>query len=117
MVEGVKNYNIAVKKRGDDITFLRKIVSGGADESFGIEVAKLAGVPNAVIKRAKAVLKDLESNMPKIEVREVEKEEETQISMLDIGSNQVADRLRTMQVETMTPIEAMNALYELKKLL
>lgn len=117
LVEGVKNYNIAVKKRGDDITFLRKIVSGGADESFGIEVAKLAGVPNAVIKRAKAVLKDLESNMPKIEVREVEKEEETQISMLDIGSNQVADRLRTMQVETMTPIEAMNALYELKKLL
>lgn len=116
LVDGVKNYNIAVKKRGDDITFLRKIVPGGADESFGIEVAKLAGVPNAVIKRAKAVLKDLESNMPRIEVRAVETEEEPQVSMLDLGSNQVAERLRAMQVETMTPIEAMNALYELKKL-
>ncbi len=114
LVDGVKNYNIAVKKRGDDITFLRRIVPGGADESFGIEVAKLAGVPNAVIKRAKSVLKDLESHMPRIEVREVE--EEMQVSMLDLGSNQVADRLRAMQVETMTPIEAMNALYELKKL-
>lgn len=116
LVDGVKNYNIAVKKRGDDITFLRRIVPGGADESFGIEVAKLAGVPNAVIKRAKTILKDLESNMPRIEVREVKQEEEAQISMVDLGSNQVADRLRAMQVETMTPIEAMNALYELKKL-
>ncbi len=116
LVDGVKNYNIAVKKRGDDITFLRRIVPGGADESFGIEVAKLAGVPNAVIKRAKAVLKDLESNMPRIEVRDVAREEEPQISMLDLGSGMVADKLRAMQVETMTPIEAMNALYELKKM-
>ena len=116
LVDGVKNYNIAVKKRGDDITFLRRIVPGGADESFGIEVAKLAGVPNAVIKRAKTILKDLESSMPRVEVREVKHEEEAQISMTDLGSNQVADRLRAMQVETMTPIEAMNALYELKKL-
>ena len=116
LIDGVKNYNIAVKKRGDDITFLRRIVPGGADESFGIEVAKLAGVPNAVIKRAKAVLKDLESNMPRIEVRDVAREEEPQISMLDLGSGMVADKLRAMQVETMTPIEAMNALYELKKM-
>ncbi len=116
LIDGVKNYNIAVKKRGDDITFLRRIVPGGADESFGIEVAKLAGVPNAVIKRAKAVLKDLESNMPRVEVREIEQEEEAQVSMLDLHSNQILDRLRAMQVETMTPIEAMNALYELKKL-
>lgn len=116
LVDGVKNYNIAVKKRGDDITFLRRIVPGGADESFGVEVAKLAGVPNAVIKRAKAILKDLESNMPRIEVREVSREDDMQVSMLDLGTNQVAERLRAMQVETMTPIEAMNALYELKKL-
>ena len=60
MIRGVKNYNMAVKKRGDDITFLRKIVRGGADDGYGIEVAKLAGIPNAVIKRAKAVLADLE---------------------------------------------------------
>ena len=65
MVKGVKNYNIAVKKRGDDITFLRKIVRGGADDSYGLEVAKLAGIPNAVIKRAKAVLADLETTMPR----------------------------------------------------
>ncbi len=64
----------------------------------------------------KAVLKDLESNMPRIEVRDVAREEEPQISMLDLGSGMVADKLRAMQVETMTPIEAMNALYELKKM-
>ena len=58
--KGVKNYNVAVKKRGDDITFLRKIIRGGADESYGIEVAKLAGVPNAVVKRAKEILSELD---------------------------------------------------------
>ena len=58
--EGVKNYNIAVKKRGDDITFLRRIVRGGADDSYGIEVAKLSGIPEAVIKRAKQILKKTE---------------------------------------------------------
>ena len=62
LLDGVKNYSIAVKKRGDDITFLRKIVKGGADQSFGIEVAKLAGVPDSVVKRAKVILKELEAN-------------------------------------------------------
>lgn len=117
LVDGVKNYNIAVKKRGDDITFLRKIVRGGADDSYGIEVAKLAGVPNAVIKRAKAILSDLESNVPRAEVREVAEPPSEQISMLDLGTNAVAERLRGLQIETMTPIEAMTALYELKKML
>lgn len=60
LLDGVKNYNIAVKKRGDDITFLRRIVPGGADDSYGIEVAKLAGIPQSVISRAKEILKDLE---------------------------------------------------------
>ncbi len=67
MLDGVKNYSIAVKKRGDDITFLRRIVKGGADESFGIEVAKLAGVPDSVVKRAKVILKELEQN--KIDIK------------------------------------------------
>ncbi len=117
LMDGVHNYNIAVKKRGDDITFLRKIVRGGADDSYGIEVAKLAGVPNAVIRRAKAILTDLESKMPKIEVHAVaQAEEEPQITMADLGSNAAAERLRAMQIDTMTPIEALNALYELKKL-
>ncbi|MCD7872674.1 MAG: DNA mismatch repair protein MutS [Clostridiales bacterium] len=69
MIDGVKNYSIAVKKRGDDITFLRRIVRGGADESFGIEVAKLAGVPDAVVKRAKVILKELEKNKIEIEFK------------------------------------------------
>ena len=61
LLPGVKNYNIAVKKRGDDITFLRRIVRGGTDDSFGIEVAKLAGVPEWIIERAKVILKEIES--------------------------------------------------------
>ena len=118
LMQGVKNYNIAVKKRGDDITFLRKIVRGGADDSYGIEVAKLAGVPSAVIRRAKSILADLERSAPKIEVREVADEDEApQLTMTDLGGSAITDRLRAMQIETMTPIEAMNALYELKKLL
>ena len=116
LLDGVKNYNIAVKKRGDDITFLRKIVRGGADESYGIEVAKLAGVPNPVIKRAKAILGDLESELPRAEVRTVPEDAEPQISMLDLSAGQVADRLRAAQLETMTPIEALNLLFELKKM-
>jgi len=60
-LDGVKNYNVAVKKRGDDITFLRRIVRGGADDSYGVEVAKLSGVPDAVIERAKDILHTLES--------------------------------------------------------
>ena len=63
-VDGIKNYNIAVKKRGEDITFLRRIVQGPADDSYGIEVAKLAGLPEAVIKRAHAVLRQLEATAP-----------------------------------------------------
>nr|WP_300183230.1 DNA mismatch repair protein MutS [uncultured Agathobaculum sp.] len=118
MVKGVKNYNIAVKKRGDDITFLRKIVRGGADDSYGIEVAKLAGIPNAVIKRAKAVLADLESTMLRPELHELTEEDEgPQITMETLADNAVAQRLRALQVDTMTPIEALNALYELKKML
>lgn len=117
MVSGVKNYNIAVKKRGDDITFLRKIVRGGADDSFGIEVAKLAGIPAAVIKRAKSVLADLEANTPRVELRVVEDVDVPQMTMNDLSGGAVADRLRAMQIDTMTPIEALNALFELKKLI
>ena len=118
LVKGVKNYNIAVKKRGDDITFLRKIVRGGADDSYGIEVAKLAGVPNPVIKRAKAGLADLESTMPKIALHAVAEDPEDvpQITIDSLSGDAVAERLRALQVDTMTPIEALNALYELKKL-
>lgn len=119
MVDGVKNYSIAVKKRGDDITFLRRIVRGGADESFGIEVAKLAGVPHSVVKRAKVILKELESQSPKTvlprESNNVVYEEEPQISLSASSGSNVIEQLRQIDVNTLTPIEALQLLYELKK--
>ena len=116
-VDGVMNYNIAVKKRGDDITFLRRIVRGGADGSYGIEVAKLAGVPDNVIKRAKAILKTLEDNdlmKPKM-VADIpeEKELEFQMSFESNSREYIMDRLRAVDINTLTPIEAMGLLYEL----
>ncbi len=116
LMDGVKNYNIAVKKHGDDITFLRKIIPGGADDSYGIEVAKLAGIPNPVIRRAKRILKDLEASAPEIEVKAVEEEPDEQISMLDVQTDSVADKLRAVNVNTMTPLEALNLIYELQKM-
>ena len=123
-VEGIVNYNTACKKRGDDITFLRRIVPGGTDDSFGIEVAKLAGVPESVIKRAKEVLKTVEGEVRGSETgsRIVSKiEDDTpaggQIGFEDMGNSKLRDALRAIDVTTLTPIEAMNKLYELQKLL
>ena len=120
MIDGVKNYSIAVKKRGDDITFLRRIVRGGADQSFGIEVAKLAGVPDSVVKRAKVILKDLEANAVKIEFKAEDSivEEETadiQYNFTANGRQEIFEILKTIDVNTLTPIEAMQTLYDLKK--
>lgn len=119
LVSGVKNFNIAVKKRGDDITFLRRIVRGGADDSFGIEVAKLAGVPNSVVNRAKQVLRELESGRPvtpKGSGRKPREEETAQLSLVPPQESEVLQRLRQMDVNTLTPIECMNTLFELSKL-
>jgi len=115
---GVKNYHISAKKRGDDIIFLRKIVPGGADDSYGIEVAKLAGVPNSVIRRAKAVLESIENGAPQTSSRHdisVSDEPEDQVSLADLGESNLIARLRTLDLNTLTPLEAMNLLYELKK--
>ena len=112
----VKNYNIAVKKRGDQMIFLRKIVPGAADDSYGVEVAKLAGLPSPVITRAREILKELESgDRPAQTV--VAQEPQEQLSMMDLRSQQVCAALSAISVETLTPIEAMNELYKLKKLL
>ena len=113
---GVKNYNIAAKKKKDDIIFLRKIVRGGADQSYGIEVAKLAGVPEPVIRRARAILEELENGegVPVPHPRPKEPEEEEQVSLLDLGAVECAQRIRALDLNTLTPIEAMNLLYELK---
>lgn len=113
LLDGVKNYNIAVKKRGDDITFLRRIVPGGADDSYGIEVAKLAGVPQPIISRAKEILADLESGKPEVKVTKV-KDDELQLSLMSMASSPIVDKLKNTDVNTLTPIEALNFLYELK---
>lgn len=112
LLDGVKNYSIAVKKRGDDITFLRRIIPGGADDSYGIEVAKLAGLPNSIINRAKEILKELESgsNAPTV-IKE--KSEDMQMSLIS-NDNAVVERLSEVDLNTLTPIEAINLLYELK---
>lgn len=120
MIDGVKNYSIAVKKRGDDITFLRRIVRGGADQSFGIEVAKLAGVPDSVVKRAKVILKELEANSVKIEFKAEdsiieEDESNIQYNFTANGRQEIFEILKTVDVNTLTPIEAMQTLYDLKK--
>ena len=111
---GAKNYNIAIKSRGDDIVFLRKIVPGGADRSYGIEVAKLAGLPDAVVKKARAILKDLEGQSGKTPPLLAAPREE-QVSLTALGEAEVIDRLRRTQPDTLTPIEAMGLLYELKQ--
>ena len=110
---GTVNYNIAVKTRGEDIIFLRKIIPGGADRSYGIEVAKLAGLPDKVVQRARTVLKELEAENG---VQYVAARRETdQVSLGALGEGEVLDALRRCQPDTLTPIEAMSLLYELKK--
>ena len=113
----VKNFNIAVKKRGDQMIFLRKIVPGATDDSYGIEVAKLAGIPATVIARARQILSELESENGVTREFAPQVTNDDQISMLDIRSQQVCDALERITVETLTPIEAMNELYKLKRML
>ena len=113
----IKNYNIAVKKRGDKMIFLRKIVPGATDDSFGVEVAKLAGLPGSVVSRAREILQELESAEYGRPVITREEPVDDQISMLDLRSQQVCQALESISVETLTPIEAMNELYKLKKML
>lgn len=127
-LNSVNNYCIAVKEKGDDIVFLRKIVKGGADKSYGIQVAKLAGVPDNVIERAKEIVEELSNNditeivqnisaeggskrsKPKLDEVDLE-----QISLLDTMDNDtILNELKELDLGQMTPIEAMNKLYELQ---
>ncbi len=119
LVEGVKNYNIVVKKRGDDIIFIKKIVPGGANDSYGIEVAKLAGLPEEVIRRAKAVLRDIETRQPQVLPSLVEKPEEEpddgQITLGGFAEKAIIDQLKQVSPDTLSPIEALTFLYQLTK--
>ena len=116
---GIVNYNIAAKKRGDSITFLRKIVRGGTDDSYGIEVAKLAGVPSDVVKRAKEILAKIEADTPAVRVVRGEPSAEPDLFSGITASieSEAVDRLRSADINTMTPIEAMNLLFEIKRML
>lgn len=115
-LDGIKNYRIAVNKQGDKITFLRRIVRGGADESYGIEVAALAGVPDGVIKRAKEILKGIveedESMLYKKQPKAPEVES-GQIGFEDITGREILNELKDLDVTTLTAIDAMNKLYQL----
>lgn len=127
-IPGVNNYCIAVKERGDDIVFLRKIVKGGADKSYGIQVAKLAGVPDSVIARAKEIVEELSANDITEVARNIsvdtgskkkkEKLDEvdlTQMSLFDtVRDDDIIEELRNVDVGNLTPIEALNKLYELQ---
>jgi DNA mismatch repair protein MutS len=116
--EGVVNYNIAAKKKNDDIVFLRKIVKGSADDSYGIEVAKLAGVPKDVTRRAREILETLETTgIVREKSATPSREEDLMISFEDMKDNEVAERLRNTDINTLTPLEAINLIYELKKML
>jgi len=116
---GIVNYNIAAKKRGDSITFLRKIIRGSTDDSYGIEVAKLAGLPNEVIKRAKEVLQIVEQSSKslttsgKTDVKE--EKDDTLISFDDCLEEQVIAELKAVDINTLSPYEAMSFLFNLQK--
>ncbi len=124
--EGVVNYNIAARKHGEDIVFLRKIVRGATDDSYGIEVARLAGVPNEVVRRARQILADIEKGDP---VRPPKGKREAPAAaaspaepdmltvLADEEAREAAARIRAADLNIITPIEAMNLLYELKKIL
>ena len=110
-----------MKKRGDDITFLRKIVPGGADDSYGIQVAKLAGLPDSVIQRAKQVLESLLEQAPqqKAECRKKASQPEAPEGQMTLGAamgEEVLEKLRKLEPDTLSPIEGLGLLYELCKL-
>ncbi len=116
-VEGVKNYSIAVKEKGEDIIFLRKIVKGGTDESYGIHVARLAGVPKEVLKNAREILKNLErkSMLGEKNMEKAEKQGAGQLDMYNYKIAEIAHELDKINVNELTPIDAMNILVKLKE--
>ena len=117
-ITGVKNYCISVKEKGDDVIFLRKIIRGGADGSYGIHVAKLAGVPFAVVNRAKEVLKQLEdADISKKHTKDIKKSNAVvgQVDMFNYKGTKIASELEKLDLNGVTPIDALNILYKLKE--
>lgn len=117
-IEGVKNYSIAVKEKGEDIIFLRKIIEGGTDESYGIHVAKLAGVPAPVVKKANEILKNLERKNTfgqKTDKKENRKQPAGQLDMYNYKLAELAHEIDKINLNELTPIEALNTLVKLKE--
>ena len=114
-IGGVRNYNITAKKQGGTLVFLRKIVRGAADDSYGIEVAKLAGLPDAVIGKAKGYLKELERSGNAAPAASAKAQADDQISLADVGTDEVREQLLSLDLNTLTPLEALNLLYTLQK--
>ena len=110
---GIRNYNITAKKQNGALTFLRKIVPGAADDSYGIEVAKLAGVPDSVIRKARQYLSELELQPTSTFFPPAE---QPQVSLTDIAENRLAEELKNIDPNTITPLEALNLIYKLKKI-
>ena len=120
LCRGVVNYNIVAKKRGDELIFLRKIVRGAADESYGIEVAKLAGVPDEVVKRAGKILASIDEHAPVDPKKNLLPKTDGGIATLGletIVNDKVCEDIKKLDVNTLTPIEALGKLYEMKKIL
>ena len=117
---GIKNYSVAVKEDGETITFLRKIIPGGADRSYGIHVASLAGIPNAILQNAKSILHTLElekaQHRPKAEqIALFQEDEAVQNIQIVAQIPEVVEELANVNVNMMTPMDAMNALFTLQK--
>ena len=116
--QGVNNYQIAVKEKGEDIIFLRKILKGGTDESYGIHVAKLAGVPSVVTKRANEILKSIERKNvlnQKVEEKENKKVQAGQLDLYNYKLAEIAHELDKIDLNSLTPIEALNTLVNMKE--
>lgn len=120
-LKGVKNYCITVKEQGDDVVFLRKIVRGGADHSYGVQVAKLAGLPNKVISRAKAILKQLNAADITKKAKHIASESQAnaeeaakQMDMFTMNETHIIDEINRINVMNLTPIEALQVLYDLQ---
>lgn len=114
-IDGVNNYSIAVKKHGDNITFLRKIVKGGTDDSFGIEVAHLAGVPKKVVERAKEILANIEKGDFNKEHKSVNYDMDKKAD--EETADKIIGIIKSYDISTLTPIEALNAIYKLQKII
>ena len=112
---GVRNYNITAKKQGGTLLFLRKIVAGAADDSYGIEVAKLAGVPDAIITKAKTYLRELESGAAEPAAPAHTAQDAAQMTIGDAAGDEIAEQLRSIDLNTITPLEAMRLLFELQQ--